>query len=123
MATTPDFGTPLVAASQGQPEITHNEGLRRCEVLAAGIAQAALSVPAGTEIDGDVVIVDGVGTGDFDGQDNKIAFKWGGSWRFIPDVDSTGEDLPIGARHAGLRFYVQGESATWEWSGTAWAAV
>ena len=130
MATTPDFGTPLVAASQAQPEITHNEAIRRCEVMAAGVAFAFRTVPYGAEIEGDVMIVDSPATGDFAGMENKIAFYWGGAWRFIPDVDSDGVDIPIGERHRGLRMYVQDyfayspmQGATVEWNGTAWVEV
>jgi hypothetical protein len=127
--TTPDFGTPLVASSQAQPEITHNEAIRRVEVLAAGIALARRTAPIGDEEEGDVLIVDGVGSDDFEGQDNKIAFLWGGSWRFIPDVDGDGEDIAIGARHAGLRFFVQDDGSSppaeveVRWTGASWVEV
>jgi hypothetical protein len=130
MATTPDFGTPLVAASQAQSEITHNEAVKRCEVLAAGIAWQFRAAPYGDEVDGDVIMVSSPATGDFAGHENEIAFYWGGSWRFIPDVDSDGVEIPIGERHRGLRMYVQHyfayspmQGATVQWSGTAWVQV
>lgn len=127
MNTTADFGSPLLpSGSVAQPEILHNEAVRRNEVLAAGIAHGMRSTPTGSEVDGDVIIVDGVGSGDFEDQDNKVAFLFGGSWRFIPDVTGSSVDIPIGARHAGLRMYLQDDGSSppvpgWKlWDGSAW---
>jgi len=121
--TTPDFGTPLIpAGGSAQSEIIHNEGLRRAEVMAARIVKAVIGEPTGSEIDGDAYIVADPATGDtFEGQENKIAFLFGGSWRFIPDLDTDGIEIPMGTRHKGWSFYVQALSAVKTWSGSAWA--
>lgn len=126
---TDELGTPLIpAGGVAQSETVHNEAIRRVEVLACAFAHAIRSVPTGGEANGEVVIVASPATGAFEDQDNKIAFKFGGSWRFIPDVTSSGAAIPIGVRHAGLRFFVQdlGDSpstAGWRlWNGAAWVA-
>ena len=61
-------------------------------------------------------------TGAWNGKANKLAGFFGGAWRFLPDVDSDGTDIPIGARHEGLRVWVNDENTFYRWTGSAWVA-
>jgi len=134
MATSADWGIPLVAGSQDQPEITVNEALVALNVLAVGVARFISNAPpdvyspTGDAVEGDVNIVGTAPTGDYAGQANKIAFYYGSAWHFLPDLDSTGAAIAIGARHAGVRFYVQDDGASptvgayYKWDGAAWVA-
>lgn len=127
--TSADFGAPYLSEGQGSTDIVHNEGICRSQVLAAGIVHYIRNEPIGDEIEGDVLLIDGVGTGDFADQDNKIAFLFNSGWKFIPNVETDGSDIPIGARHAGLTFYVQDDGSSppvpvvKRWTGSSWVTI
>lgn len=131
MSTTPLFGTPELAEGQALPDVTHNEGLRRCEVLAARIVHFIRTEPAGDEAIGTVLLIDGPGTGVWAGGDwdNKIAFLTAGGWLPIPDAATNGADIPMGPLHAGLTFYCQDDGGspaspvTKQWTGAAWITI
>lgn len=129
MSTTPDFGIPLVAAGQAQQEVTHNEALIMLQVLLLG-ALAILNDPPATPAAGDTYVVGTAPTGDWALAANKIATYYGGSWRFVPDVDSDGTDIPMNPRHEGLEIYIRdngsGSPTTgsrFRWNGSAWLAL
>lgn len=128
MATTPTLGIPLLAASQAQPEVTYNEGLLRLQALALGTAKDWLSTPPTSPTAGDVYLLTDTPGGAWAGQANKLAIYYGGSWLFVPDVDSNGTDIPMGTAHEGMEVYVRSTSSPGgpfklRWNGSAWGAI
>lgn len=127
MATTPDLGISLVAASQAQPEITHNEAILRLQALLIG-ASDWLSEPPASPTAGDVYLITDSPTGAWASHANKVTMYYGGSWLYIPDVDSNGTNITMGARQEGLQIYLRSTSSPGgglllRWSGSAWVAA
>jgi hypothetical protein len=120
MTTSPDLGIPEIVSQQNQPEISHNEALIMLQALAQGVIDRAINTPPGSPTSGDSYIIGAAPTGAWAGKANKIAIYWSNAWRFVPDVDSAGTDIPIGARHEGLKVWVRDEDKLYVWSGSAW---
>ena len=76
---------PLLAVSQAQKEITHNEALVMIDALLHMAVEAASSaIPAVTDNDiGKSWIINGTPTGAWASKAGQIACWIGGSWRFI----------------------------------------
>jgi len=76
---------PLLAVSQAQKEITHNEALVMVDALLHMAVEAALSaIPAVTDDDiGKSWVINGVPTGAWANKAGQIACWIGGSWRFV----------------------------------------
>lgn len=76
---------PLLAVSQAQKEITHNEALVMIDVLLHMAVEAAVTVaPAATDSDiGKSWIINGTPTGVWANKAGQIAYWIGGSWRFV----------------------------------------
>lgn len=117
MTTSADLGLPFVAGQQAQPEVTHNEALVLIQALLQGVVDAGVNTPPAMPAEGDSYIVGDSPTGDWAGQANKIAIYHGGAWRFVPDVDSDGSNIAMGARHDGLRAWVRSEQGLYVWTG------
>ncbi|GGB55431.1 ribonuclease III [Roseibium aquae] len=86
MSTTPRLNLPLIAASQAQKEVTHNEALARLDALAhlVFLDRDLTTPPAAT--DGDTYLVAPSATGDWTGQDGAIASFADGFWTFHAPV-------------------------------------
>lgn len=123
MTTSPDFGLPLVGQLQAQPEVTHNEALLLLQLLLSGVIDRAVDAPPGSPADGDTYIIGAAPTGAWSGQSNKLAIRYGGVWRFVPDVDSAGSNIAIAARHEGWTVWVRDENLPYVWDGAAWTAL
>lgn len=124
MSTSPDLGLPFIAAGQAQPEVTYAEALIRLQALVMGAIELGVDTPPASPTAGDVYVLGTVPTGDWDGKANKVAIYYGGSWRFVPDVDSDGADIPMGLRHEGLSIFVRGSlNLLMVWNGSTWAPV
>jgi hypothetical protein len=107
--TTPRAGAPLLAASQAQKSVTHNEALYQFDaLLCAQFLDRDLSAPPASPADGDTYLVKATATGAWTGQDGKIAYCADGAWRFY-------------APFAGLVVYVVDENALIVFNGKAWA--
>lgn len=119
MTTSPDWGTPLVVNQQSQPEVTHNVAILMLQAIAVGGALTITNTP-GTLTDGNLYIIGTSPTGAWAGRANKLAYAYGGSWYYLPGVDSDGTPITMGARHEGLRVYVQDQNTTYLWTGSAW---
>lgn len=119
MSTSPDFGLPFIASQQGTPEVTHNEGLLMIQALLCGVITQQ-NAPPGSPTPGDAYLVGAAPTGAWAGKANKVAIYITGGWRFIPDKDSDGTDIPIGARHVGMKVYRRDMMADYVWAGTSW---
>lgn len=129
MSTTPDLGIAMVTAGQAQQEVPHNEALVLLQTMLCGV-NAVQNAPPASPTDGDAYIVGPAGSGDWVDQNNKLTVYYGGSWRFIPDVDDDGEDIPMGYRHEGLEVFVRDNGTAsptvgsrMRWTGAAWAVV
>lgn len=85
----PEFETarhqlPLLAVSQAQKEITHNEALARIDALLHPVVQDQLAAPPMlTDLDfGKCWLITGLPTGDWAGKPGQIAIWVSGSWRY-----------------------------------------
>ena len=123
MTTSPDYGVPLIAAQQNQPEVTHNEALLLMQAVWGGVLNAGINTPPGSPADGDAYIVGPTPTGAWSGRANRIAVRVGGAWRFLPGNDAAGTPIGIGARHAGLTVYDRTAGRFRSWTGSAWAVL
>src|SRR6185312_12509219 len=106
--TTPRSHLPLLAAAQAQKHVTHNEALLMLDALGcARLLDRDLSAPPPSPADGDTYLVKATATGDWTGQDGKIAFAVDGAWRFY-------------APYQGLIAYVADEAKLVAYDGSAW---
>src|ERR1700744_73706 len=106
--TTPRAGAPLLAASQAQKSVTHNEALYQFDaLLCARFLDRDLSTPPASPTDGDAYLIKATGTGAWTGQDGNIAYCADGAWRFY-------------APFAGLVAYVTDENDLIVFNGSAW---
>lgn len=109
MPTTPRFALPLLAMSQAQKELTHNEALTLLDALIHAAIEAGplADAPVDPAV-GQCWIVGAAPTGDWAGQAQAIALWTPGGWRFsVPRLGMQVTRLADGAR---LRF-----------DGSAWA--
>lgn len=123
MTTSPDLGIPYIAGQQAQPEVTHNDALNMLIALQKGAIDKDLNAPPGSPSNGDVYIVGGSPTGAWAGKANKIAIYATNAWTFVPGNDSNGANIAMGARHEGLKIWVQDENLLYAWTGSAWAVA
>ncbi len=84
MTDTAKLGLPLVAAAQAQKHVTVNESLTRLDALVQlSLASVGGTVPPGSPSEGEAHGV-GVGaSGDWSGQDGKLAVFANGGWVFL----------------------------------------
>jgi hypothetical protein len=86
------YRLPLLAVSQAQKEITHNEALVIIDALLHMAVEAVLTVaPAVTDNDiGKCWIINGAPTGAWANKAGQIACWIGGSWRFVVPHEGMG---------------------------------
>ncbi|MBO9696014.1 MAG: DUF2793 domain-containing protein [Sphingopyxis sp.] len=83
MPTTPRFALPLLAVSQAQKEVTHNEALTLLDALVhAAVEAGPIAVPPTGPAAGQSWIVGAAPTGAWAGKDHAIAICTSGGWRF-----------------------------------------
>lgn len=89
MLETTRHKLPLLAVSQAQKEITHNEALIRIDALLHAVVQAELAnPPVLTDVDiGKCWLVGGSPSGDWSGKSGQLAVWIGGGWRFCLAVE------------------------------------
>ena len=108
MADTTNLVLPLIAASQAQKHVTHNDALLRLDALVElSIIDRDLTVAPGSPAEADRYIVGASATGAWAGQDGKIAAFLDGVWTFL-------------APRAGWRAWVEDEGLTIVHNGTSW---
>lgn len=104
MSTT-SGGLPLMAQTQSSRYLTYNELAWAVDVLQRGVIDRDLTAPPGSPSEGDAYIVASGGTGAWSGQDDSIAFYFGGVWNFLePDLAQ------------GNGVYVQDEGVRVQWN-------
>lgn len=83
MTSTARLGLPLIAASQSQKEVSHNEALAKLDTLAhLTILDRDLSAPPGSPSEGEAYLVGGGASGAWAGQGGNIAAYADGAWSF-----------------------------------------
>ena len=83
MAESANLGLPFVEAAQAQKHVTHNEALRALDaIVMLAVIDRDLSAPPGSPADGDRYLVATAASGDWSGQDGKIAAWQDGAWAF-----------------------------------------
>lgn len=122
MSTTPDLGIPLVAAQQAQPEVTHNEAVTLLAAAHYGVISVGGNTPPGSPTTGDSYVTGSAPTGAWASRPNRLAVYTSGGWRFLPDRDSAGTIITMGARQEGMRVWNKFDNNLYAWDGTAWAA-
>lgn len=106
--TTPRTSSPLLAASQAQKHVTHNEALLQFDaLLCCRILDRDLAAPPASPADGDCYLVAAAPTGSWAGQAGNLAFSVDGGWRFYPPF-------------AGLCAFIADELAMLVHTGAGW---
>ncbi|MEM7238370.1 MAG: DUF2793 domain-containing protein, partial [Pseudomonadota bacterium] len=83
MADTANLSLPLLDAAQAQKHVTMNEALARIDALGfAAVASVDATVPPAA-IDGETHVVGQGATGDWAGNDGRIAIAANGGWDFF----------------------------------------
>lgn len=83
LPATPRFALPLLAVSQAQKEVTHNEALTLLDALVHLAVEAGpLATPPASPAAGQSWIVGAGPTGAWAGKDHAIAIWTAGGWRF-----------------------------------------
>lgn len=109
MATTNHLGITLVDASQSQKEVTVNTALTRIDALLnTGAKSRVTNTPPGSPASGDLYIVGASPTGAWAGQAYQLAY-FDQVWKFI-------------APGMGIILWVNDESLSYTFNGTAWVA-
>ncbi|MVZ97775.1 DUF2793 domain-containing protein [Sphingorhabdus sp. IMCC26285] len=86
---TARFDLPLLAVSQAQKEVTHNEALVKIDALLHSVAEARLSSPPvlADEHIGQCWLIGDAATGDWIGKSDQLAIWIGNDWRFISPAE------------------------------------
>ncbi|MGE3832991.1 MAG: DUF2793 domain-containing protein [Parvibaculaceae bacterium] len=110
MSDTQHLGLPLLAASQAQKHVTHNEALMLVDaLLQLGIISRALAAPPGSPEEGDRYLVAASASGGWSGHDGELACFIDGVWRFM-------------APQAGWLLWCEDEEELLVFDGTDWRA-
>lgn len=107
MSDTLRLQLPLLAAAQAQKHVTHNEALLRLDALSnLYLKTRGLSAPPAAS-EGECYLVADAASGDWIGQDGKIALWRDGTWHFL-------DAFP------GLAAFVEDEGKALTFTGGAW---
>lgn len=109
MSDTPRMGLPLIEAAQAQKHVTHNEALVILDALAhLFLSDRDLADPPSAPATGEAWLVASPASGDWAGQEGRIAFFIDGGWRFYDPFK-------------GLGAYVGDEQAIITYDGAEWS--
>ena len=108
MADSANLALPLIAASQAQKHVTHNEALRLLDgIVQLSVKDRNLSAPPGSPAEGARYIVASGASGAWAGWVGSVALWVNGAWmRLIPQI--------------GWMCWVEDESTALVWTGSAW---
>ncbi|WP_158083548.1 DUF2793 domain-containing protein [Manganibacter manganicus] len=108
MENSPNLHLPYIMPSQAQKHLTHNEAL---DVLDATVQLTVidrdLTEPPDTNAEGDRYIVALSASGEWQGQDSRVAIWRDGAWQFL-------------TAGIGWRAWIVDEEVLVYWSGSAW---
>ena len=107
MSNSPRLGLPFLAEGQNNAHLTVNQSLTYLDALAQGVLEDRdLSTPPGGPSNGDSYLIKATGTGDWTGQDGKIAIYYSG-WKFVTASE-------------GMRFWLIDEDKYIRYDGSNW---
>lgn len=96
-SATPRFGLPLLFAGQAQKEFYVNEAHSLADALLHAACQGEATAPPIAPTDGETWLVASGATGEWAGQDGKLAAWQAGNWLFVAPSDGMRLfDLPTG---------------------------
>ena len=81
-STTPRHKLPLLFAGQSQKEFYVNEAHALADALLHAACQGEAAAPPATPVDGECWLVAPAATGDWAGEDGKLACRQSGTWLF-----------------------------------------
>jgi hypothetical protein len=86
-STTPRFGLPLLFAGQAQKEAFVNEAHALADALLHCAVESEAAAPPAAPADGTNWLVGSPASGDWAGEDGKIACRQSGNWLFVAPRD------------------------------------
>ncbi|PEQ14677.1 hypothetical protein B2G71_00405 [Novosphingobium sp. PC22D] len=86
-STTDRLGLPLLFVGQAQKEFYVNEAHALLDILVHGAIEGAAADPPATAADGEAWLVTAPASGAWTGQEDSLACRLGGGWRFISPQD------------------------------------
>lgn len=118
--SSPNLGLDYVVSQQASPEITVNSAFNMIEALMIRGVLDQQDAPPGSPADGALYLVGIAGSGAWAGHDNAIAGFYGGTWVFIPGLNSVGSTIAMGEAQAGLTVYNVAIEGPMTWDGATW---
>ncbi|MEL7028083.1 MAG: DUF2793 domain-containing protein [Pseudomonadota bacterium] len=108
MAVSTQLALPYLESAQAQKHVTVNESLRALDALVhLSVLSRTVSAPPGSPAEGDRYLVASAASGDWAGQEGRIAAYQDGAWAFFTPK-------------TGWRLYSVAEDAAIFFDGTAW---
>lgn len=108
MADTTILTLPLIAASQAQKHVTHNEALVKLDMIVqAAVIDRVTSTPPASPTVGDRYIIGPTATGVWSGLEDQIALRTDTGWIYA-------------APQEGWQVYIIAENAIATWEGSEW---
>jgi hypothetical protein len=86
-SATPRYGLPLLFAGQSQKEFFVNEAHALTDALLHPACEGEASDPPAAPVEGEIWLVASSATGDWAGEDGKIASRQSGNWLFATPND------------------------------------
>lgn len=106
--TSPILALPFLLPSQAQKHVTHNEALRRLDIVVQlSVAAFDATTPPADPVDGDVHALGAVPVAAWAGHAGDLAAWLDGTWHFVTP-------------HEGWRAWGKAEQQMRVWTGTAW---
>jgi len=99
MSATPRLKLPYITPGQAQKDLSHNEALRRIDMLVApAVETPPVNEPPANAAPGECYIVGAEPSGDWDGRANSLAGYSDSGWRFIDPE----EGVSVFVKSAGI---------------------
>lgn len=86
-SSSPRLGLPLLFSGQAQKEVYVNEALSLVDAMAHCTIEGSATTPPASPTNGNNWLVASTATGDWAGQDGKIACWQSGNWLFVAPFD------------------------------------